>query len=69
MQKLRKKRGSAHTRTYPGKRVIVVLKNGERFIDKYRDTDKGCCIFDNHRVPTGEMKSMTIYRQMPDVEA
>ncbi len=63
------RRKQAHTQAPPGKRVMVVLKNGERFIDKFLRKEKHTCIFAEHTIKTADMKSMTIYRMPPHEQA
>jgi hypothetical protein len=51
-----------HTHCRRGKRVMVVLSDGTRFIDKFLD-NKGTIIeFENHRVRTEHVRSFVIYK-------
>lgn len=54
-----------HTSTYKGKRVFCVLKNGDKFIDKFKDKKGNYVIFDNHKVVRGDIKVFTIVKGNP----
>jgi hypothetical protein len=62
--KTRKKRKQAHTVAPMGKRVLVVLKTGERFVDKFKGKKGRRVFFDGQCVEKENIKSMTIYRQI-----
>lgn len=51
-----------HTAVKKGKRVIVRLKTGERFIDKFMDRKGNYVIFENHKVVKGNIKSFGIFK-------
>lgn len=54
---------TAHTSTYKGKRVYVVLKSGQTFVDKFKDKKSHIVEFEEHgKVKKAEIKVMTIYR-------
>ena len=45
-----------------GKRVLVRLKDGSMFIDKFRLNEKGWLYFDTCKVAVRDLQMMTIYR-------
>lgn len=51
-----------HTAVKKGKRVMVKLKSGERFVDKFLDRKGHYVIFENHKVVKGNIKSFSIYK-------
>ena len=52
-----------HTACYPGKRVLVVLWNGEKFIDRFKDRTNKDVFFEEHgKIWKGAIKSFTIYK-------
>lgn len=51
-----------HTSTYKGKRVYVRLKNGERFVDKFKDKHGKKVIFETREELSGDIKAFSIYR-------
>ncbi len=59
----------SHTQAPRGKRVLVVLKDGERFVDKFIMKEKQTCVFAERTVKVADMKSMTIYRTLADRKA
>jgi hypothetical protein len=60
--KVRKKRKQAHTVAPMGKRVLVFLKTGEKFVDKFKGKKGRRVFFEEHCEYTANIKSMTIYR-------
>lgn len=54
---------TTHTSARKGKRVIVTLKDGTRFVDKFVErTGKGV-VLEKHGLVLGrELRAMTIYR-------
>lgn len=52
-----------HTAVKKGKRVKVVLKSGETFIDKFMDRKARYVIFENHKVEKGNIKSFSIFKK------
>lgn len=52
-----------HTAVKKGKRVMVKLKSGERFVDKFMDRKANYVIFENHKVVKGDIKSFGIYKK------
>lgn len=54
-----------HTSTYQGKRVLVVMKDGTRFVDKFIGKKSTKVEFDNHLIDRGSIKSFTIYKPHP----
>lgn len=55
--------GTPHTATYRGKRVLVRLKSGERFVDHFHDRTKKMVFFKSgRRVLRGDIKSFSIYK-------
>lgn len=51
-----------HTSCRKGKRVIVTLKDGSRFIDKFLEQTGKFNLFENHRVKTSEILSFGIFK-------
>lgn len=45
-----------------GQRVRVVLKNGEEFVEKFREAKGTMRIFDQHRVRQGDIATFTIVK-------
>lgn len=57
-----------HTACHPGKRVLVVLMDGETFIDKFRDRTNSDVRFDDRGwISKARIKSFTIYKPRPGV--
>lgn len=55
-----------HTAVYKGKRVKVILRDGEEFIDKFVDRKSRFVIFENHsKVLRGSIKSFAIIKTQP----
>ncbi len=54
---------SPHTATTKGKRVIVQLRNGDVFVDKFKDKKSKFVFFEKRgKVPIETIKSFTIYK-------
>lgn len=53
---------ACHTSAPKGKRVRVVMRNGDSFIDKFVEKKSSRIIFETRTVNTREMASMTIVR-------
>ena len=51
-----------HTHCQPGKRVLVRLRDGGAFIDKFVGNTGRLLIFENHRVRTKHVQSFTLYK-------
>lgn len=51
-----------HTSAAKGKRIFVITKSGERFIDKFVDKDSRHIFFENHVIERGDVKVFSIYR-------
>ena len=51
-----------HTAVKKGKRVKVVLKSGEEFIDKFVDRKSRYVTFENRKVLKGDIKSFAIFK-------
>ncbi|NBV42554.1 hypothetical protein EBR96_07285 [bacterium] len=50
-----------HTSTYKGKRILIILKDGQKLIGKFKDKKSGYVITEEHgRIATGQIKAMTI---------
>lgn len=64
----KKKHKQSHTAVPRGKRVRVVLKNGDTFIDKFIERRAHEVVFEKHTTPIADMESMTIYRVPPHVQ-
>ncbi len=58
----RRAKGAPHTHAPTGKKVIVVLKNGETFVDKFFEHHGNKVKFFTRTVYAGEIKSFTIKR-------
>ena len=55
---------TVHSSTYKGKRVYIVLKNGEKFVDKFVDKKSGYVFTEQKgKIRKADIKTMTIYRQ------
>lgn len=53
-----------HSSTYKGKRILIILKDGRKIIDKFKDKKSGMIITEEHgRIPTNQVKAMTICKQ------
>lgn len=52
-----------HTAVKKGKRVKVVLKNGETFVDKFIDRKSRYVTFENRTVLKGDIKSFAIFKK------
>lgn len=53
-----------HTSTYKGKRILIILKDGTKIVDKFKDKKSGWIITENHgKFSTNQVKAMTIYKQ------
>ena len=59
------RRMQAHTTAPRGKKCLVVMKDGSRFVDKFREKDKGRMRFDDHEIKVADLQMLTIYREMP----
>lgn len=56
--------GCPHTIVQTGKRVLVILKNGESFVAKFKEkSSKTLSFFDHGRINKRDLSSMTIYRE------
>ena len=51
-----------HTAVKKGKRVKVVLKSGEEFVDKFVDRKSRYVTFENRKVLKGDIKSFAIFK-------
>ena len=51
-----------HTSTFKGKRVYVRLKNGERFVDKFKDKKGKFVIFETRTERKEDIKAFAINR-------
>ena len=51
-----------HTAAKKGKRVKVVLKNGEEFIGKFVDRKSKYVMFETRKVLKGDIKSFAIFK-------
>jgi hypothetical protein len=57
-----------HTSTYKGKRVYVVLKTGEKFVDKFVDKKSGYVVLaEKGKIRKASIKTMTIFRNQTSV--
>ena len=55
-----------HTSTYKWKRVFVVLKNGDKFVDRFMDKKSGYVFFQEQgKIAKSQIKTMTIHRHQP----
>ena len=52
-----------HTAVKRGKRVKVVLKNGETFVDKFVERTSRYVTFETRKVLKGDIKSFAIFKQ------
>lgn len=54
-----------HTSTYKGKRILIILKDGTKIIDKFKDKKSGYVYTENNgKISTKIMKAMTIYKDV-----
>lgn len=54
---------AAHTSTKKGKRVVITLKDGARFIDKFVEkVSRGVVLQDRGFIPARDLRAMTIFR-------
>ncbi len=52
-----------HTSTNKGKRILIILKDGRKIVDKFKDKKSGYIITEEHgKISTSLVKSMTIYK-------
>lgn len=52
-----------HTSTYKGKRILIILKNGDKLIGKFKDKKSGFIITEEHgKISTSLVKAMTLYK-------
>lgn len=52
-----------HLSVHKGKRVLVLLRNGERIISKFIEkTKNGKVILEDREIPGNEIRSLSIYR-------
>lgn len=57
-----------HTSTYKGKRILIILKDGQKIVDKFKDKKSGWIITEEYgKISTKLVKSMTIYKAGVDV--
>ncbi len=50
-----------HTSTYKGKRILIILKDGTKIIDKFKDKKSGFVIVEEYgKISTSLIKAMTI---------
>lgn len=57
---------TTHTSTNKGKRVVVTLKSGTRFIDKFIErVGKGIVLQEHGFIAGRDLRAMTIYRNQP----
>ncbi len=54
---------AAHSRVYRGKRVLIRLKDGTKFVDRYVDNTRSTIILEGRRLAREDIKSMSIYRE------
>ena len=52
-----------HTAAKKGKRVKVILKSGEEFVDKFIDRKSRYVTFEKRRVLKGDIKSFSIFKK------
>lgn len=45
-----------------GKRVFIILKNGEKIIDKYLDTKGDLIILEKNSIKFSDIRSSTIFK-------
>lgn len=63
-----KKHKQAHSIVPRGKRVLVVLKDGNRFVDKFIERRPHELVFEGRTARRADIESMTIYRVPPHVQ-
>jgi hypothetical protein len=63
-----KKHKQAHSIVPRGKRVLVVLKDGNRFVDKFIERRPHELVFEGRTEQRANIESMTIYRVPPHVQ-
>ncbi len=51
-----------HTTAAKGKRVMVILKDGSRFVDKFIESKSKQYLFKGRKVAARDIRSMSIYR-------
>jgi hypothetical protein len=51
-----------HTSTNKGKRVLCLLRNGTRFVDKFLDSKGSFVIFENHRVEKKKIRAFILIK-------
>jgi hypothetical protein len=56
---------TGHTQAPRGKRVIVRLRNGEKFLDRFLRKENGFIyFFDHEKVPARHVKGLTIFKEL-----
>ena len=54
---------ATHSWFRTGQRIMIILRNGGRYIDKFVEKKSGCMILCDHgRVQLKDIRSATIYR-------
>lgn len=54
-----------HTTFYRGKRVRIVLRNGQVIIDRFVERTGHYVVFENNRLRGRDIRSATIYKETP----
>ena len=50
-----------HTSTYKGKRILIILKDGTKIVDKFKDKKTHFIVTEeNGKIPIKKVKAMTI---------
>jgi len=56
-----------HTRVYRGKRVMVEMLDGTKFVDKFLEKDSRHIYFQGRTIPRGRVKSFKIVKGNPQI--
>lgn len=51
-----------HTHAQQGKRVLIFTRGGDKIIGKFQERKGRYVILDNHKVPTKDIRFMSIYK-------
>lgn len=52
-----------HTSTYKGKRILIILTDGQKLVGKFKEKKSGAIYTEEHgRISTSQIKAMTIFK-------
>lgn len=65
MNNLKNHMRTPHTAAFKGKRIFVITKSGEKFVDKFMDRDSRHVYFENRVIERDKIRVFSIYRAKP----